>query len=174
MRSRTVAGAVLLASGLMGVAVNAAHADTDVPYDATSWGRSTQQGTSDGTTSTSDSEFQGGTATSFGQQFTNSGSLGTNYANQAATSNAVGGSQTQYNPAVSTPAYESSFIPSGSDQSSTVGGTASTFSDSANSGSGVVGGFTTHGVVGLSCASRQSIRSQRTSQGRRPVSRSRM
>ncbi|KXN72630.1 hypothetical protein CONCODRAFT_4486, partial [Conidiobolus coronatus NRRL 28638] len=82
---------------------------------------------------------------------------GTNYANQASTSNTIGGSQTQYSSATNTPSYGSydSYSPSTSGQSQTVGGQVNNFSNSANSGSSVVGGFVTQGVNGNSYTNNQ-------------------
>ncbi|MGA4979323.1 hypothetical protein [Streptomyces cinereoruber] len=145
MRSRTVTGVVLLASGLMGMGT--AHADTESPHGAATWGSTSQAGASSGSTSTYDDEVHSGTASNFGQEITNYGSAGTDYTNQAVTSNTVGGSQTQYSSATNTPAYDSS-DPRTSGQSQTTGGSSTDFSNTAASGSNVVGGFVTQGVTG--------------------------
>ncbi|KXN72655.1 hypothetical protein CONCODRAFT_4517 [Conidiobolus coronatus NRRL 28638] len=127
------------------------------PYGAAQWGSTSQSGYSTGNTATTDSEIHGGTSSNFGQSITNSGSVGTNYANQASSSNTVGGSQTQYSSATNTPSYGSydSYGPSSSGQSQTVGGQVNNFSNSANSGSSVVGGFVTQGVTGNSYTNNQ-------------------
>ncbi|MFE0777102.1 hypothetical protein [Streptomyces sp. NPDC058861] len=150
MRSRTVTGVVLLASGLMGIGMGTAHADTEAPSGAATWGSTFQAQSSSGSTSTYDNEVHSGTASNFGQEITNYASTGTDYANQAATSHTVGGSQTQYSSATNTPAYDSwgSHDPGSSGQSQTVGGSVTNFANSANSGSNVVGGFVTQGVTG--------------------------
>ncbi|KXN72654.1 hypothetical protein CONCODRAFT_4516 [Conidiobolus coronatus NRRL 28638] len=126
-------------------------------HGAAQWGSTSQSGYSTGNTATTDSEIHGGTSSNFGQSITNSGSVGTNYANQASSSNTVGGSQTQYSSATNTPSYGSydSYSPSSSGQSQTVGGQVNNFSNSANSGSSVVGGFTTQGVSGTAYTNNQ-------------------
>ncbi|MFJ1869431.1 hypothetical protein ACIOD1_33085 [Streptomyces sp. NPDC088097] len=100
MRSRTVANAALLAASLMGVGMGSAHADgiapISTPYTAGAWGNTSYSGSSSGSTTTWDDEVQAGTASNFGQEVTNYGSVATDYANQAAASNTIGGSQTQY------------------------------------------------------------------------------
>ncbi|MFF0428349.1 hypothetical protein ACFYUJ_28605 [Streptomyces sp. NPDC004520] len=125
MRSRTVTGVVLLASGLMGIGMGTAHADADVPHDAASWGSTFQAGASSASTSTYDDEVHSGAASKFSQE-------PTHYADQAAT-----------NP----PAYDP-YGPGYSGQSQTVGGSPNNFSNSVTSGSSVVGGFVTQGVTG--------------------------
>ncbi|MFC7934113.1 hypothetical protein [Streptomyces cinereoruber] len=107
MRSRTATGVVLLASGLMGIGMGTAHADTEAPVGAATWGSTSQAGASSGSTSTYDNEVHSGAASNFGQEITNYGSTGTNYANQAAASNTVGGSITQYSSATNMPSYDS-------------------------------------------------------------------
>jgi hypothetical protein len=76
------------------------------PYGAASWGSTSQSGYSTGNTATTDSEVHAGTASNFGQSITFSGSVGTNYANQAASSLTVGGSVTLYSSALNTPGYQ--------------------------------------------------------------------
>jgi hypothetical protein len=104
MRSRTVAAAVLMASGLMSVGVGSAHAvgytPITAPSGAAQWGNTSAIQTSSGSTTTYDNEVHSGTANNFGQEVTNYGSVGTNYANEASASNTIGGSATQYSSAV--------------------------------------------------------------------------
>ncbi|KXN72632.1 hypothetical protein CONCODRAFT_4489 [Conidiobolus coronatus NRRL 28638] len=130
---------------------------TAPPHGVSSYGSTYQAGSSSGSTSTVDSEVHAGTASNFGQSITNSGSVGTNYANQAAASNTVGGSLTQYSSTTNTPSYNSygSYGPTSSGQSTTVGGSTTNFANSANSGSSVVGGFVTQGVNGNSYTNSQ-------------------
>ncbi|MFE0777838.1 hypothetical protein [Streptomyces sp. NPDC058861] len=155
MRSRTVTGVVLLASGLMGIGMGTAHADTEAPADAATWGNTSPAGTSSDSTSTYDNEIHSGIASNFGQEITNYASAGTHYANQAATSNTVGGSQTQYSSATDTPDYDS-YDPSASGQSQTVGGSVTNFANTAASGSNVMGGFVTQGVADSQYTNNQS------------------
>jgi hypothetical protein len=119
-------------------------------YGASSYGSTYQAGSSSGSTTSVDTEIHAGTASNFGQEVTHSGAVGTNYANQASTSNTIGGSATQYSSATNTPAYNSygSYGPSSSGQSTTVGGQVNNFSNASSSGSSVVGGFVTQGVTG--------------------------
>ncbi|KXN67560.1 hypothetical protein CONCODRAFT_10362 [Conidiobolus coronatus NRRL 28638] len=127
------------------------------PKGAAQWGSTSQSQSSSGSTQTYDNEVHSGTASNFGNEITHYGSQGTNYANQASSSNTVGGSQTQYSSATNTPSYGSySGAPSTSGQSTTVGGQINNFSNSQNSGSSVVGGFVTQGVTGSSYTNNQA------------------
>ncbi|MGW3228721.1 hypothetical protein [Kitasatospora sp. NPDC001095] len=99
MRSRTVAGAVLLTVGLTGVGVGSAHAESATPaaapYGAAAWGGTSQTGYGSGAADV-DNEVHSGTAGNFGQEVTHSGAVGTGYDNNVAMSSTGGGAPTQY------------------------------------------------------------------------------
>ncbi|WP_236242531.1 hypothetical protein [Streptomyces sp. CC228A] len=152
MRSRTIIGVVLLAGGLMGVSMSAAHAETDVPSDAAGWGQTAPSQPFSETTHTYDNEVHSGTASSFGQEVTHYGSLDAHYANQASASSTVGGSTTQYSPTLRTPAYDG---PGSSGRPASAEGSANGAIDSPAGGSTAVDGFVVQGVAGSSYNNQQ-------------------
>lgn len=86
-RTLAVIGLAVASLGL------SAPAQADDPAGASARGSTVLSSSSSGSTSTWDAEVHSGTASNFGQEITNYGSVGTNYSNQASSSSTIGGSQ---------------------------------------------------------------------------------